>query len=86
VADRDQGVAREPERNWRAWALGIAVMLAIIFVALNSQEVTVKFLFFEATMPLIFALLISTVLGMVIGYVGPLVRAHRRRRSETAGR
>jgi uncharacterized integral membrane protein len=70
------------ETTWRAWALGILIVLVIIFIAINSQKVTVKFLFFDVSMPLIFALVITTVLGMVIGYVAPLVRRHRRERSE----
>ncbi|MGH2966951.1 MAG: LapA family protein [Solirubrobacterales bacterium] len=66
------------QRNWRGWALGIAVLVAIIFIAQNSQKVKVKFLFVDTTTPLIFALLIAAILGAVIGYVAPLVR-HRRR-------
>jgi len=65
------------QRNWRGWALGIAVLVAIIFIAQNSQKVKVKFLFVDTTTPLIFALLIAAILGAVIGYVGPLVRRHR---------
>jgi uncharacterized integral membrane protein len=64
--------------NWRAWGLGAVVVLAIIFIAQNSQSVRVKFLFFDASMPLIFALLIATILGAIIGYIGPIVRRHRR--------
>ena len=66
------------QRNWRSWALGIAVLLAIVFIAQNSQEVKVKFLFVDTTTPLIFALLIAAILGAVIGYVGPLVSQRRR--------
>ena len=62
------------QRNWRGWALGIAVLVAIIFIAQNSQKVKVKFLFVDTTTPLIFALLIAAILGAVIGYVAPLVR------------
>ena len=65
------------QRNWRNWALGIAVVVAIIFIAQNSQSVKVKFLFVDTTTPLIFALLIAVLLGAVIGYVLPLVRRHR---------
>jgi uncharacterized integral membrane protein len=64
--------------SWRPWALGVAVLLVVILVAQNSQEVKVKFLFVDTTTPLIFALLIAAALGAVIGYVGPLVRRHRR--------
>jgi uncharacterized integral membrane protein len=69
---------RQPkQRNWRNWALGIAVVVAIIFIAQNSQSVKVKFLFVDTTTPLIFALLIAVLLGAVIGYVLPLVRRRR---------
>jgi uncharacterized integral membrane protein len=70
------------ETNWKAWGLGVIVVLVIIFIAQNSQSVRVKFLFFDASMPLIFALLITTIVGVIIGYVGPIVRRHRRERSE----
>jgi len=67
--------------SWRLWALGVAVLVAVIFIAQNSQEVKVKFLVVDTTTPLIFALLMAAILGAVIGYVGPLVR--RRRREES---
>jgi uncharacterized integral membrane protein len=82
VADGRDPQPPRSETNWRAWGLAVLVVLVIIFIALNSQRVTVDFLFFDASMPLIFALLITTVLGIVIGYVGPIVRRHRRERSE----
>ncbi len=47
------------------------MLLVVIFIAENSQEVKVKFLFVDTTTPLIFALLIAAMLGAVIGYVGP---------------
>jgi uncharacterized integral membrane protein len=84
VADRGDLQPQRKETNWKAWGLGAVIVLVIIFIALNSQRVTVKFLFFDASMPLIFALAITTVLGMIIGYVGPVVRRHRRgEQSET---
>jgi uncharacterized integral membrane protein len=77
MESHDLGPRPKP-RNWRNWALGIAVVLAIIFVAENSQRVSVTFLFVDTTAPLIVALLIAVVLGAVIGYVAPVVRRHRR--------
>ena len=44
MESHDLGRQQRP-RNWRNWALGIAVILAIIFVAENSQRVSVTFLF-----------------------------------------
>ena len=64
--------------SWRAWVIGVAVALLILFVALNSHQVKVNFIIGSAQTPLIFALLIAAALGAVIGYVGPLVRRHRR--------
>ncbi len=78
MADRGDLQPQRKETNWKAWGLGALVVVVIIFIALNSQKVTVKFLFFDATMPLIFALAITTILGMIIGYVWPVVRRHRR--------
>jgi uncharacterized integral membrane protein len=78
VADRGDLQPQRSEINWKAWGLGVLVLLVIIFIALNSEEVTVKFLFFDASMPLIFALLITTILGVLIGYLLPIVRRHRR--------
>lgn len=64
--------------NWRAWVIGVAVVVLVIFVALNSHQVNVNFIVGSAQTPLIFALLIAAILGAIIGYVGPLVLRHRR--------
>jgi uncharacterized integral membrane protein len=77
MESHDLGPQRRP-RNWRNGALGVAVVVAIILIAQNAQKVKVDFLFIHTTTPLIFALLIATLLGVVIGYVLPLVRRHRR--------
>jgi uncharacterized integral membrane protein len=78
VADRGDLQPQRKETNWKAWGLGVVIVLVIIFIAQNSQKVQVKFLFFDASAPLIFGLIIATLLGMIIGYVGPVVRRHRR--------
>jgi uncharacterized integral membrane protein len=78
MASADELQPQGRKSSWRPWALGVAVLLVLILIFQNSQEVKVKFLFIDTTTPLIFALLIAAVLGAVIGYVGPLVRRHRR--------
>lgn len=78
MADRGDLQPQKKETNWRAWGLGVLIVLVLIFIAQNSQSVQVKFLFFDASMPLIFGLLIATILGVLIGYVGPIVRRHHR--------
>jgi uncharacterized integral membrane protein len=70
--------ARSEGTNWRAWALGIAVLLIVIIAAQNSQEVEVDFLFVNTTAPLIVALLLAAVLGAAVGYLAPVLRRHRR--------
>jgi uncharacterized integral membrane protein len=74
VTEERKGLAR----NWKLWAIGIAVLLLVIFVAENSQEVEIRFLFVETQTPLIFGLLVAGVLGFLIGWLAPIVRRGRR--------
>jgi uncharacterized integral membrane protein len=60
--------------NWRHWAIGTVVLLLVIFVAQNAQKVEVNFFFAKTQTPLIFALLIAVVLGVLIGWLVPRVR------------
>jgi uncharacterized integral membrane protein len=64
--------------NWRAWTVGILIALAIIVALQNSQKISLDILFVSTSAPLIVILLIFLAIGAVIGYVGPLVRRHRR--------
>lgn len=65
-------------RNAKLWTIGIAIVLLVIFVAENSQEVEIRFLFVETQTPLIVGLLIAGVLGFLIGWLAPIVRRGRR--------
>ena len=69
---------QDKKSSWRPWALGAAVLLVVILIAQNSQEVNVKFLFVNTTTPLIFALVLSALLGALIGWLGPRVRRRER--------
>jgi uncharacterized integral membrane protein len=72
VSEEKKGV------NWRAWTVGILVALAIIVALQHSQKTHLDILFVSTTAPLIAILLIFLGIGAVIGYVGPLIRRHRR--------
>jgi uncharacterized integral membrane protein len=61
-------------RGWKAYALITAGIALAILILQNLQEVEVKFLFINSTIPLIFALLIAGGLGALIGWATPRVR------------
>jgi uncharacterized integral membrane protein len=58
----------------RLVAAACAILLLVIFVALNFEDVTVDLLIVEADMKLAFALILSALLGLVAGLLAP----HRR--------
>ena len=64
--------------NWRAWMVGALIALVVIVALQNSKDVKVDVLFITTTAPLIVTLLVAVGIGAVIGYVGPVVRRHRR--------
>ena len=64
--------------NWRAWLVGILSALVLIVALQNSQEVSFEVLFASFNAPLIVVILLATAIGVLIGYIAPLVRRHRR--------
>ena len=64
--------------NWRAWMVGIAIALVLIVCLQNSQEVKIDVLFVTVDAPLIVTLLVAVGVGVLIGYVAPVLRRHRR--------
>jgi uncharacterized integral membrane protein len=64
--------------NWRAWLVGVLVALVLIVALQNSQEVSFEVLFASFNAPLIVVILLAAAIGVLIGYVAPLVRRHRR--------
>ena len=64
--------------NWRAWVVGLLVALVVVVRLQHSQEVRVDVLFVSVDAPLIVTLLAAVAIGVLIGYVAPLVRRHRR--------
>lgn len=71
----------QPEKkpiNWRAWLVGILSALLLIVALQNSQEVSFDVLFASLEAPLIVIILLAAAIGVLIGYIAPLVRRHRR--------
>jgi uncharacterized integral membrane protein len=69
-----EGLPRKEGRGWRFWLLLAAGVLLLIFVAQNSQDVQVEFLFTTTDTPLFLALLLAGGLGAVIGWAAPRIR------------
>ncbi|HEU5253898.1 MAG TPA: lipopolysaccharide assembly protein LapA domain-containing protein [Solirubrobacterales bacterium] len=63
--------------NWRAWLVGALAALVLIVALQNSQEVSFDLLTASFQAPLIVIILLAAAIGMLIGYVAPLVRRHR---------
>jgi uncharacterized integral membrane protein len=63
--------------NWRAWLVGILSALVLIVALQNSQEVSFDVLFASFNAPLIVVILLAAAIGVLIGYIAPLVRRHR---------
>lgn len=63
--------------NWRAWLVGILSALILIVALQNSQEVSFEVLFASFNAPLIVVILLAAAIGVLIGYIAPLVRRHR---------
>jgi uncharacterized integral membrane protein len=64
--------------NWRAWLVGILAAFILIVALQNSQEVSFEVLFASINAPLIVVILLAAAIGVLIGYIAPLVRRHRR--------
>lgn len=64
--------------NWRAWLVGVLVALVVVIALQNSQEIRVEVLFVDVNAPLIVTLLAAVGIGVLLGYVTPLIRRHRR--------
>ena len=90
TAPRDSGTApaaRDPLRSsltGRAWvsvvALGIVLVLLIVFIAQNTETVSVSFLGWKGHAPLAVALLIATAAGLFLAAVAGTLRIWQLRR------
>jgi uncharacterized integral membrane protein len=59
---------------------GIVAIAALIFILQNSEQQEVTFLFFSATVPLSVVIIVSMVLGAILGWFLAYMRRRRKRR------
>jgi uncharacterized integral membrane protein len=71
-----EGTPRSEGRGAKFWLMIVLIALALLFIAVNFQKVTIDFVVGETKAPLVVALLISGALGFVIGLVLPRFRSH----------
>jgi uncharacterized integral membrane protein len=77
------GPQEQKPTNWRAWIVGILIALVVVVCLQNSQKVSVEVLFATFDAPLIIMLAVFTLIGVLIGYIGPVYRRHRREEKRT---
>jgi uncharacterized integral membrane protein len=61
-------------RGARFWVMIVAIVLGLVFIAVNFQKVTIDFVIAETNAPLVLALVISGLLGFVVGLALPRFR------------
>jgi uncharacterized integral membrane protein len=73
MSDQNTGSVGRQGSVWTGRLIGAGVILFILllFVALNSEDVEIDMLFFDADMRLGFALLLAGALGFLVGFLMP---------------
>ena len=61
-------------RGAKFWLMVVALVLGLVFIAVNFQKVTIDFVVAEANAPLVLALVISGLFGFIIGLALPRFR------------
>ena len=69
-----EGVTKSEGRGARFWLTIVLIAIGIVFIAVNFQKVTIDFVVGETNAPLVIALLISGLIGFLIGLVLPRFR------------
>jgi uncharacterized integral membrane protein len=69
-----EGAPRSEGRGARFWLTIVLIAIGFVFIAVNFQKVTIDFVVGSAEAPLVVALLISGVLGFLIGLILPRFR------------
>jgi uncharacterized integral membrane protein len=77
--EQAQQAGRRPSEWAQLAAIGIVALYALLFIVLNTRHVKVSFVVFSTRVSVIFVILLSIVVGMVLGAF--LSRLNRRRKS-----
>ena len=77
------GPQEKKSTNWRLWIIGVLVALVVVVILQNSQTVEFEVLFASFEAPLIIVLAVFVLIGVLIGYIGPVWRSHRREQKRT---
>jgi uncharacterized integral membrane protein len=72
-----EGQPASSGRGARFWLTVTAVIVGLIFIAVNSEETEINFIVAKAEAPLVVALLITGALGFIIGLALPRFRRPR---------
>jgi uncharacterized integral membrane protein len=78
----DERRTADRRRAARLAAAGIAILVAVVFMVQNGQRVTLEFLVFEVSTRLWVGLLVTLVLGALLGQAFEALWQRRRRRAE----
>jgi uncharacterized integral membrane protein len=60
--------------------IGLLAAYGVLFILFNSEQVDVSFVFFDAKISLVIALLITAAIGFLAGYTFRELRTRRRAR------
>ena len=70
-----EGAVTSGGRGPRFWLIVVLIGIAILFAAVNFQKVTIDFVVGEVNAPLVIALLLSGLIGFLLGLLTPRFRS-----------
>ena len=78
------GIEETADWNWKMIAIGVVAASVLIFILQNTEKQSIQFLLFDWTVGTWLALLITFVLGMLVGWL--LSRFMRSRKDRATDR
>ena len=81
---RDSRAGVDKRRAVRLLVAGVAIVLAVLFMAQNNQRVELEFLMFSISTRLWVGMLVTLLLGALLGQAAETLWARRKRRNADA--